>query len=147
MKTFLDEEKANKGLEQMMKEAEDRRLKAKTPEEIKAASEECAQLHRIYNDRLKIENDRYVQEARNELDLEKMKVDQERAERNDIEEAKSKRKDRWIKVGLKAAEIGVVVAGIGLQAIIIHNNLIETDGISKGVSRGIFGRIGDYLRT
>ena len=144
---MLDEQRADDSLERVMKMAEDECLKAKTKEEKEAAYEKYLKLHHIYNDRLKIQNDRYVAEARNELDLEKMENEKERQAFIDIEEKKSKSKDRWIKIGLKVGEFGFLAAGFVVQAIIIHNNMIESDSISKATSKGFMNRLTDYFRT
>lgn len=143
---MLTEEMADRSLEKIMQVAEDEYLKAKTKEERDSAAERYLSLHRIYNDRLKIQNDRMNDESRNQIDAEKLDYEKEHQAGLDIEDKKSKSKDRWIKIGCKAAEIGVMGACVFIQSIIIHNNMIESDPISKGVTKGFVGRLGDYFK-
>lgn len=136
---FLDEEKADNSLEKIMKNLDDDILKAKTSEEKGRAIEHALKSHEIYNERLKIQNARLIDEAKNQFDFE---IRDKAAE---DEKAKA-RKDMLVKIALKSGEFLLMGAGIFIQGVIIHNNIIETDPISKGVSRGIIGRLGDYLK-
>lgn len=136
---FLDEEKADNSLEKIMENLDDDILKAKTSEEKGRAIEHALKSHEIYNERLKIQNARLIDEAKNQFDFEI----RDRAAED--EKAKA-RKDMLVKIALKSGEFLLMGAGIFIQGVIIHNNIIETDPISKGVSRGIIGRLGDYLK-
>ena len=136
---FLDEEKADNSLEKIMENLDDDILKAKTSEEKGRAIEHALKSHEIYNERLKIQNARLIDEAKNQFDFE---IRDKAAE---DEKAKA-RKDMLVKIALKSGEFLLMGAGIFIQGVIIHNNIIETDPISKGVSRGIIGRLGDYLK-
>lgn len=136
---FLDEEKADGSLERIMKNLDDDILKAKTSEEKGKAIEQALKSHEIFNERLRIQNTRLVDEAKNQFDFE--------LRQQVVEDDKAKaRKDRIVKVALKGVEFGLMGLGILMQGVIIHNNIIETDSVSKGVTRGIIGKFGDYLK-
>lgn len=143
---MLDEQKGDVSLERIMEMAEDDVLKAKNPEEKERAWKRYSDIHKIYNERLKIQNDRYVSEGKMALDAEKLDSDKIRQEFSDKEERSTLRKDRIIRIAFKVGELGLVTGGLVIQALMIHNNLIETDMVSKGMSKNLFGRLGDYLR-
>ena len=136
---FLDEEKADNSLEKIMENLDDDILKAKSSEEKGRAIEHALKSHEIYNERLKIQNARHVDEAKNQFDFEI------RSKTAEDEKAKA-RKDMIVKIALKGGEFLLMGVGIFIQGLIIHNNIIETSQISKGVTRGIIGRFGDYLK-
>ena len=143
---MLNENKADSELEKAMEMVSDELLKAKTPEEKEKAAEKFQALHRIYNERLKIQNDDLVQRGKSELDSEKFDHDKARQEEEDVENKKARRREFWSKIGIKAVELGIVATGVVIQCIMIHNNTIETDAISKGTTRTIIGKFGDYLK-
>lgn len=136
---FLDEEKADKSLEKIMENLDDDVLKAKSVEEKGRAIEHALKSHEIYNERLRIQNARLIDEAKNQFDFEI------RSKAAEDEKAKA-RKDMIVKVALKGGEFLLMGVGIFIQGVIIHNNIIETNSISKGVTKGIIGKFGDYLR-
>lgn len=136
---FLDEEKADNSLEKIMENLDDDILKAKSSEEKGRAIEHALKSHEIYNERLKIQNARLIDEDKNQFDFEL------RNKAAEDEKAKA-RKDMIVKIALKSGEFLLMGVGIFIQGLIIHNNIIETSQISKGVTRGIIGRFGDYLK-
>lgn len=139
MRHFLDEEKADKSLEKIMENLDDDILKAKNGEEKGRAIEHALKSHEIYNERLRIQNARFIDEAKNQFDF-------ELRDRIAEDEKAKARKDMIVKVALKSGEFLLMGVGIFIQGLIIHNNIIETSSISKGVTKGIIGKFGDYLR-
>ncbi len=162
---MLDETKADAQLERLMELAEEEYTSAESSEDKKAAMDKIKSLQGIANDRIKIQNERLNAESRIELECEKLdhdikyqaekdRIDQERANQDKKYQAEKDEKDRkqsrrefWINIGLNACKVALVGAGIAIQVIMIHHNdMIETNNISKGITRSIFGRLGDYLK-
>lgn len=144
---MLNEAFADGSLEKIMAMAEDDVLKAISPEDKKTAIERYANLHRIYNERLKIQNDYASSEARIVMDSEKFDYEKQKVEAEIEAESKRSNKDFIKDIAITAAKLGMVGAEIAFQGIMIHNSLIETDAVSKSATKGILGTVSNYLRV
>lgn len=143
---MLDETKADELLESIMKRADDDVLKAKTPEEKEKAMKIAIEWHKVYNDRLKTQNEHLSSESKIELDVEKM--ENEKAAREESAEAEklAKRRDFWGKVAIKAVEFGFMLGGTFISMSYNRNNIIETDSMSRAIRKATDNRLGDYIR-
>lgn len=144
---MLKEEIADASLEQVMEMAKDDILKAKDSDEKKEAHERFISLHKVYNDRLKIQNDYLVAEDKNALDTEKFDHEKKVREEESIMDSRRSTRDFIKEVGFTAAKVGLVGLEVAFQGIMIHNNIIETDPVSKSATKGILGTISNYLRV
>ncbi len=143
---MLNEQKADLSLETIMEMAEDQVLKAKTDEDKKEAYNTYVNLCKIYNERLRIQNEHCDSESKIAFEVEKMENDKTIQEITVIDEREAKRKERWIKIGSKALELSIVGLTVFMEAAIMHHNMIKTDDVSKANSRNVMNRLGDYLK-
>ena len=143
---MFDESLADESLQKAMVQVEDDMLKARTSEAKEKAMEQVKEIHKVINERIKIQNDRMIAESKNVLDCEKFDSEKEQEEKKRLDEKKSKRVDNCIRVGFRVAEIALVTGTFIVQLANLRNNLIETDNLSKAATRNVLGIIGDYLK-
>ena len=142
---MLTFEGPDRELEDAMKMAADELLKAKSTDERETAARKFETLHKIYNERLKIQVDR--DQAEEKLCVEKEKLEREQVYQAEMseKEKKDKRVDRAVKIGLKVVEFGLVGAGLVLEVAMLHHNTMAMDPITKGNQKNILQKIGGYL--
>lgn len=143
---MLDEKKADDSLEKIMEMIDDMVLKAKTKEEKEKALEWAKEFHRINNDRLKIQNDRYVSEAKLALDAEKFDHDKEVQAEAIERENRMRTFDTIFRTAFQSFGAGAMVYGLYNQRRMINENVIDTNEISRATSRGVFGAFADLFR-
>lgn len=143
---MLDETKADESLERVIEMAEDWILKARNNDELESACERYCNLTKVYNDRLKVQNERYVSEAKMALEAEKFDHDKEVQEIISEEERKARNKEFIFRAAVDALKLGYIGYGYTIQTLQMHNNIIETDPISKGMTRNLFNRLGDFIK-
>lgn len=142
---MLDENQLDELLESITKKANDDLLKAKTPEEKAKAYENCKDLHKICNERIKIQNDRYISEGKLKLDAEKFDDDVDYKKEVLASEKKSKKKEWWVDFGFKALKTAAVLGVVVSEFIMLDNSLIKTNDVSKSVSKSGMGTFGKWL--
>ena len=139
---MLIEESIDRSLEKMILSAEDSYLKAKTPEEKTESYRSYIELTKVYNERLKIQNDRLIAENKQSLEAEKLENDVQ-VERIRVEEKKKEdRIDRAERIAFKFLDSAAVGIGLGFQGSMIKHSIIETDNVSKGMTKGLMNNIG-----
>jgi len=131
---MLNSKSANEELESMMSKLYDEYLKAKA-EDKDACFKRWEAATKLWNERLKTENDYLIREDQNKIECEKFDYEKQIQEQRRIDEIKAKRTDVVINSIFKGMQIGLAAGGMYTQAVQTRYNLIETDSISKAATR------------
>ncbi len=161
---MLDESKFDDSLVKMIEKAESAVLNAKTKEEAEAAKKWYGELQREATSRRKVDNDhldnegkiliegerfdydKVYQEKKDELEYKRLELERQYQMEKDRLDRRHSRVELGINVAFKLFTSALLVFGLKNQRDMAKNDIIETDSISKGVTRSLMDRFKDFWK-